>query len=314
MLEIIPMFTLLLAVLLSVALVTLVERKVLATVQGRVGPNIVGYMGIGQPFADAAKLIFKETIATFASQSFLFFLSPIMIFSLSLISWGVINFSEKDFLYDFPINGLVIALITSLMAQYILFSGWSSGSKYALLGALRAAAQFISYEMFLTLAILNISISNQTLNFNEIIFNQEAKGINITLFFCGAVFFFIGALAENNRPPFDLPEAEGELVAGYHVEYTSLPFAFFYISEYANFLFNAVLVSIFFLSVTSFNFMLTDLMWVIVPTLFLIQICIRASFPRYMVENIMEIGWKYGLPLNLVVILYTLCMTFFSSL
>jgi NADH:ubiquinone oxidoreductase subunit H len=203
LLDIIAPLSLLITALLSVALITLVERKVMAAVQGRIGPNVVGYFGIGQPFADAAKLILKETISTFASNGYLFFISPVMIFILALLAWGIVIFEEENMLYDFPLNSLVIALITSLMGQYILFSGWSSGSKYALLGSLRATAQFISYEMFISLALLNVSLSHQTLNLSEIIYYQEESGINFSIFYLAFVFFFVATMAENNRPPFD---------------------------------------------------------------------------------------------------------------
>jgi len=217
--------SLIIAALLSVALITLIERKVLGASQVRIGPNVVGYVGLLQPFADALKLIIKETVSIIASNGYLFLLSPLMIFSLSLSAWGIMSFDAMDVLYDFPLNSLVIALTTSLVGQYILISGWSSGSKYALLGALRAAAQFISYEMFISLSLLNVTLFYQTLNINEIILNQE--NFNGVALYFAFLFFFIAIMAECNRPPFDLPEAEGELVAGYHVEYTSLPFAFF---------------------------------------------------------------------------------------
>eukprot|EP01114_Cavostelium_apophysatum_P020907 TRINITY_DN7144_c0_g1_i1.p2 TRINITY_DN7144_c0_g1~~TRINITY_DN7144_c0_g1_i1.p2 ORF type:complete len:332 (+),score=-30.39 TRINITY_DN7144_c0_g1_i1:2210-3205(+) len=311
--------TLLVTALLSVALITLVERKVLAALQRRTGPNVVGYYGIAQPFADALKLIIKETITAINSNGFLFFVSPLMIFFLAMLSWAILLFEEKDMIYDFPLNGLVIALITSLMGQYILFSGWSSGSRYALLGSLRATAQFISYEMFISLALLNVTLYHQTLNISEIIYYQEEETFNFFLFIFSFVFFFIAIMAETNRPPFDLPEAEGELVAGYHVEYTSLPFAFFYISEYANFFFNSVLISVMFLFLPShitsfflFNFDFISLIWLIAASMLVLQICIRASFPRYMIESIMEIGWKLALPINLAMIFLVVVISYFS--
>jgi len=319
--DFLPVISLLITALLSVAIITLVERKILASVQGRIGPNVVGYVGLLQPFADAAKLILKETIITFAATNFLFFISPLMIFFLALFAWGIVVFDEEHLLYDFPLNFLVIALITSLMGQYILFSGWSSGSKYALLGALRATAQFISYEMFISLALLNVTVSNQTLNISEIIYLQEENGCNLLIFYLPFIFFFIATMAENNRPPFDLPEAEGELVAGYHVEYTALPFAFFYISEYANFLFNSILTNLSFLMISSqvtifesnfFDF--ADLTWIFTAIIFMLQICIRASFPRYMVENIMEIGWKFALPINLAAVFFVINASFIFTI
>jgi len=313
--------SLIIAALLSVALITLIERKAMAASQVRMGPNVVGYVGLLQPFADALKLIIKETVSIIASNGYLFLFSPLMIFCLSLTAWGIMTFDAIDVIYDFPLNSLVIALTTSLAGQYILISGWSSGSKYALLGALRAAAQFISYEMFISLALLNVTLYYQTLNINEIILNQENDSYNLISLYFAFLFFFVAIMAEANRPPFDLPEAEGELVAGYHVEYASLPFAFFYISEYANVFFNSIIANFVFIFIPmqqvyfiNEQFDLGGLAWVTAVGLVLIQIWIRASFPRYLIDYIMEIGWKFALYVNLAMIFFIINLEFFISL
>lgn len=309
MTNLISILGVLISSLLAVAFVTLVERKELGTLQARIGPNKVGFLGLLQPFADALKLILKETIFVSTSNISLFLIAPTVVFFLALVSWGIIIFDEDILLYDFPLNSLVISLITSLLGQYILFSGWSSGSKYALLGSLRATAQFISYEVFISLTLLNVTLSNGTFNITEIVNNQENEGLNIFVLLLGCTYFFIAITAENNRPPFDLPEAEGELVAGYHVEYTSLPFALFYISEYSNFLFNAVLLNMLFGLIFSANiplpylsFLADDTELFVTVLIILFQIWLRASMPRYVIEFIMDIGWKYALTLNLAVI------------
>jgi len=318
--QIISVLDFLIVVLFSVAFITVVERKALAAAQSRIGPNIVGIFGIAQAFADALKLMVKETLYIIASNRSIFFLSPILIFILSIMNWGVLAFDEEHVLYTFPLNLLVIALVTSLMSQHILFSGWSSGSKYALLGSLRATAQFISYEMFISLALLNVTLFHQTLAVSDIIADQALLGPSLPMFYLAFGFFFVATMAEANRTPFDLPEAEGELVAGYHVEYTALTFAFFYISEYASFLFNALFIDLMFCIFSSqysiflsFSFDSLAYIWFGTTIIYMIQIWIRATLPRYVMENIMDIGWKFALPFNLLMIFAIINFVYFLS-
>jgi len=237
-----------LPILFSVAYLTLFERKILAASGRRLGPNTVGYLGLLQPLADGCKLLLKESIVPSASDKKLYILAPLLTFSLSLIGYGVVPFTDKFAYLDFSCGLLLTFAISSLSVYGVILSGWASNSRYAFLGALRSAAQMISYEVSIGLTILCLAIFARSLNLNEIVLFQRESISFVFLLFPIFLIFFVSALAETNRPPFDLPEAEGELVAGYNVEYSAAGFALFFIGEYANIILMSILCSVFFFS------------------------------------------------------------------
>jgi len=286
-----------------VALFTLFERKILASVQRRRGPNVVGIFGLLQPFSDAFKLIFKETIIPGLSNLVLFVVAPIFTFTLSLLSWAVIPFNYGNVISDISLGLMFIFAISSLSVYGIIISGWSSNSKYAFLGSLRSAAQFISYEVVIGIMLIVILISIGSLNFTNIV--QFQTNVFFLIPFWPSLFmFFIAALAETNRVPFDLPEAESELVSGFNVEYAATTFVLFFLSEYSNILIMCCLISIFF-----FNGWLPFLFFFI-PGWFIMSfkvcmvvfffILIRSVLPRYRYDQLMNIGWKVLLPVSFV--------------
>ena len=314
-------------VLISVAYLTLVERKILAAMQKRVGPNVVGFLGLLQPFADAAKLLFKETVLPSLSNKGIFIFASLFTFMLSLLAWVIIPFNMKT-LADINLGLLFIFAISSLHVYGIIMAGWSSSSRYAFLGSLRSASQMISYEVSIGLILINVLLIVGSLNLGAIIEFQETMWLIVPLF---PVFllFFVSSVAETSRAPFDLPEAEGELVAGYNVEYSSIPFALFFIGEYANILLMSILSVIFFLGGWTsppyliMEFMNTLLPWFILPFfelnflpcevwfslklifMFFLFIWIRATFPRYRYDQLMYLGWKVFLPLSLAFVIFT---------
>lgn len=293
-------------VLLAVAFFTLVERKVLATLQRRRGPNVVGYWGLLQPFADGLKLIIKETIFPAKANKFLFIYGAVISLILSLLGWGVIPFKMNQALFDLNIGILYLLATSSLSVYGIIISGWASNSKYAFLGALRSAAQMISYEISIGLNLMSIVVVTGSLSLGDIVHAQK------NLWFCFPFFplfvlFFISALAETNRPPFDLPEAEAELVSGYNVEYSGVGFALFFIGEYANILLMCSLQVILFfggwlppLDIPLFN-QIPGFIWFAIKLIHLLWlfIWVRASFPRYRYDQLMRLGWKVFLPTSL---------------
>jgi NADH-quinone oxidoreductase subunit H len=299
--------------LLAVAFLTLMERKVLAATQRRKGPNVVGFYGFLQPFADALKLLVKETIIPFISNRFLFLLAPLITFVLSLLGWGAIPLFNYSVISDLNIGVLYIFAISSLGVYGIILAGWASNSRYAFLGALRSSAQMISYEVSLGLTLMTILLYTGSMNLRAIVLYQMDIWF-IVPFFPLALIFFVSLLAETNRPPFDLPEAEAELVSGYNVEYSSVGFALFFIGEYSN----VILMSCFFiiiflggwmpLPIFSFYFfgnLIFDSVFCsfffalkLVFILF-VFIWVRAAFPRYRYDQLMRLGWKVFLPFSL---------------
>jgi NADH-quinone oxidoreductase subunit H len=253
---------LLVPILLAVAFLTLVERKVLASIQRRVGPDSVGFLGLLQPIADAAKLIVKETVLPRTANTLLFILSPISTFFLSLSGWAVVPMNNSHVLADIDLGILYIFAVSSLSVYGIIIAGWSSDSRYAFLGSLRSAAQMISYEVSIGLILINVVLCVGSLNLSKIVAYQEHVWLIFPLFPL-ALLFFVSALAETNRTPFDLPEAEGEIVAGYNVEYSSIVFTLFYISEYANIILLSTLTVLFFLGGWLFILPLSSIMLVL---------------------------------------------------
>ena len=293
-------------VLIGLAYFTLVERKILAAIQRRRGPNVVGFVGLLQPLADGVKLLFKETIFPSSANIIIFLLAPICTFFLSLLSWAVIPFGFEMVYLDFNLGILLIFAVTSLEVYGIIMAGWSSNSKYAFLGSLRSTAQMISYEVSIGLILMSILLLTGSFNLTEIVLSQKSNFYFISLFPIFLIFF-VSALAETNRHPFDLPEAEAELVSGYNVEYSSIGFALFFLAEYANMLFMSILTSIFFLGgwLPFFDFFPFNLLpggfWLAIKTLFFIVLFIlsRACLPRFRYDQLMRLGWKVFLPFSL---------------
>lgn len=289
--------------LISIAFLTLLERKILSAMQRRKGPNIVGFWGILQPFADGLKLIFKESIFPTQANKIIFFFSPIFMFFLSLLIWTIIPFSKGIVFSNLNIGILYLFAISSLSVYGIIFSGWSSNSKYAFLGSLRSAAQMISYEISIGLILMNILLVTSSLNITDIVLCQKNIWFVIP-FFPLFLLFFISVLAETNRIPFDLPEAEGELVSGYNVEYSAIGFALFFLAEYANIILMSHIIVLCFFGGWLFFFELNDFFSFIILE---IKVCIflfffiwiRATLPRYRYDQLMYIGWKIFLPLSL---------------
>lgn len=305
--NIINVLLIILPLLLGVAYFTLLERKVMAGIQRRKGPNVVGVVGLLQPFADGLKLILKETIVPASANKILFLFSPILVLLLSLLNWSTMPLNIGIVIADIKLSLLFTLAISSLGVYGFLVAGWSSNSKYAFLGSLRAAAQMVSYEVSLGLTLMVLIIASNSFNFTDIVLSQK-NIIYFFVFFPNALMFFITILAETNRTPFDLPEAEGELVAGYNVEYSGVGFAYFFIAEYANIiLMSALLVNGFFggwlvpFSLKGLTFDTFFSLWFSFKLVcIIIMFCIiRAGLPRYRYDQLMTIGWKILLPLSL---------------
>ncbi len=308
-----------LPLLLCVAYLTYAERRVIGLMQMRRGPNVVGPFGLLQPIADAIKLMFKEVIVPTPANKVVFILAPMITFILSLIGWAVIPFGAGLVLADINVGVLYVLAISSLGVYGIIMAGWASNSKYAFLGAIRSSAQMISYEVSMGLVIVTVLLVTGTLNLSEIVEYQRTMPLWIQLLLAPmAVVFFISVLAETNRLPFDLPEAEAELVAGYNVEYSSMAFALFFLGEYANMILVSAITVTFFMGgyLPPFNIEFLDivpgLIWFVIKVVFLLFVFlwIRATLPRYRYDQLMRIGWKFFLPVTLfwVVLVASLLM------
>jgi NADH-quinone oxidoreductase subunit H len=299
-------------VLIGVAYLTYAERKVLAAMQLRKGPNIVGPFGLFQPFADAIKLMMKETIVPTGSNRLLFLMAPMLTFALALIAWAVIPFGDGLVLADINVGVLYLFAISSLGVYGIIIAGWASNSKYAFLGALRSAAQMVSYEVSIGFVIITVLLCVGSLNLSAVVRAQEGLWFAIPLFPMFVVFF-ISALAETNRAPFDLPEGESEIVAGFFVEYSSMSFALFFLGEYANMILMSGMTTILFLGGWLPPLAVAPFTWIPGPVWFVLKIClclfvflwVRATFPRYRYDQLMRLGWKVFLPFSLLWVVLT---------
>ena len=312
---------LLVPVLVSVAMIVWLDRRVWAFVQKRQGPNVVGPFGLLQSLADALKYIFKEIIIPASSNKVIFILAPIITMTLALTAWAVIPFSEKNVLANINVGILYIFAVSSLGVYGIIMGGWASNSKYPFLGAIRSAAQMVSYEVSIGIIIINVLLCVGSLNLNDIVIAQKNIWFVIPLFPM-FVIFFISALAETNRPPFDLPEAEAELVAGYQTEYSGMMYAMFWLGEYANILLMCALGSILFLGgwlspIDLFPFnLIPGAIWLIFKILFLFILfaLVKAIVPRYRYDQLMRLGWKIFLPLSLTYVVLTASYLFYFNL
>ena len=319
--EIYKIFFLLLPVLVSVALVVWLDRRVWGFVQKRKGPNVVGPFGLLQTLADALKFIFKEVIIPASANKVIFVMAPIVTLTLSLIAWAVIPFSNELVLANINVGILYLFAVSSLSVYGIIMGGWASNSKYPFLGAIRSAAQMVSYEVSIGIIIVNVLLCVGSLNLNKIVLAQENVWFIFPLFPV-FIIYFISALAETNRPPFDLPEAESELVAGYQTEYSGMMYAMFWLGEYANILLLCALGSILFLGgwlspidIYPFN-LLPGVFWMIfkILVLFILFSLVKAVVPRYRFDQLMRLGWKIFLPLSLIWVVLTASFLFFFEM
>ena len=312
---------LLVPILVAVAMIVWLDRRVWAFVQKRRGPNVVGPFGLFQSLADALKYIFKEIIIPSSSNKVIFILAPIITMTLALAAWAVIPFGESLVLSNINVGILYLFAISSLGVYGIIMGGWASNSKYPFLGAIRSAAQMVSYEVSIGIIIINVLLCVGSLNLNDIVLAQENVWFVIPLFPMFVVFF-ISALAETNRPPFDLPEAEAELVAGYQTEYSGMMYAMFWLGEYANILLLCAMGSILFLGgwlpaleMYPFN-LIPNALWLIFKIIFLFFLfsLVKAIVPRYRYDQLMKLGWKIFLPLSLFWVVLTSSYLFYFNL
>ena len=319
--EIYKILFLLIPVLVSVAMIVWLDRRVWAFVQKRQGPNVVGPFGLLQSLADALKYIFKEIIIPASSNKVIFILAPIITMTLALIAWAVIPFSEDQVLANINVGILYIFAVSSLGVYGIIMGGWASNSKYPFLGAIRSAAQMVSYEVSIGIIIINVLLCVGSLNLSDIVIAQQNMWFIVPLFPM-FVIYFISALAETNRPPFDLPEAEAELVAGYQTEYSGMMYAMFWLGEYANILLMCALGSILFLGgwlspidLYPFN-MIPGAVWLIfkILLLFILFALVKAIVPRYRYDQLMRLGWKIFLPFSLIYVVLTASYLFYFNL
>ncbi len=319
--EVYKILFLLIPVLVSVAMIVWLDRRVWAFVQKRQGPNVVGPFGLLQSLADALKYIFKEIIIPSSSNKVIFILAPIVTMTLALIAWAVIPFSANQVLADINVGILYLFAVSSLGVYGIIMGGWASNSKYPFLGAIRSAAQMVSYEVSIGVIIINVLLCVGSLNLNDIVVAQQNMWFVIPLFPM-FVIFFISALAETNRPPFDLPEAEAELVAGYQTEYSGMMYAMFWLGEYANILLMCAMGAILFLGgwmspIDVYPFTLVPgAIWLILKILllFILFALVKAIVPRYRYDQLMRLGWKVFLPLSLIWVVLTASYLFYFNL
>ncbi|WP_075522270.1 NADH-quinone oxidoreductase subunit NuoH [Candidatus Pelagibacter communis] len=319
--EVYKILFLLVPVLVSVAMIVWLDRRVWAFVQKRQGPNVVGPFGLLQSLADALKYIFKEIIIPASSNKVVFILAPIVTMTLALIAWAVIPFSETQVLADINVGILYLFAVSSLGVYGIIMGGWASNSKYPFLGSIRSAAQMVSYEVSIGIIIINVLLCVGSLNLKDIVLAQQDLWFVIPLFPM-FVIFFISALAETNRPPFDLPEAEAELVAGYQTEYSGMMYAMFWLGEYANILLMCAIGAILFLGgwlspleIYPFN-LIPGAIWLILKILllFFLFALVKAIVPRYRYDQLMRLGWKIFLPFSLTWVVLTASYLFYFNL
>ncbi len=308
-------------ILVSVALIVWLDRRIWGLVQKRRGPNVVGPFGLLQTIADALKYIFKEIIIPASANKIIFILAPIVTMTLALVAWAVIPMSETFVLADINVGILYLFAVSSLGVYGIIMGGWSSNSKYPFLGAIRSAAQMVSYEVSIGIIIINVLLCVGSLNLSDIVLAQKDLWYILPLFPM-FVIFFISALAETNRPPFDLPEAEAELVAGYQTEYSGMMYAMFWLGEYANILLMCAMGTILFLGgwlpiIDMFPFnLIPPPLWMILKILFLFFLfaLVKAIVPRYRYDQLMRLGWKIFLPFSLIYLVLTASFLFFFDL
>ena len=319
--EVYKVLFLLIPLLTAVAMIVWLDRRVWAFVQKRRGPNVVGPFGLFQSLADALKYIFKEIIIPASANKIIFILAPIVTMTLALISWAVIPFSEEYVLANINVGILYLFAISSLGVYGIIMGGWASNSKYPFLGAIRSAAQMVSYEVSIGVIIINVLLCVGSLNLTDIVMAQENLWFILPLLPM-FVIFFISALAETNRPPFDLPEAEAELVAGYQTEYSGMMYAMFWLGEYANILLMCAMGSILFLGgwlppIDIYPFTLVPPpLWLIfkILLLFILFSLVKAVVPRYRYDQLMKLGWKIFLPLSLLWVVITASYLYYFNL
>ena len=311
-LTVLKTLAMLVPVLVSVAYLTLAERKVMAAMQMRIGPNVVGPFGLMQPFADALKMLMKETIVPTGANRLLFLVAPLLTMTLAMIAWAVIPVTEGWAIADINVGILYLFAVSSMGVYGIVIAGWASNSKYAFLGAMRSAAQMVSYEVSMGFVIVTVLLCAGSLNLTDIVIAQERVWFFIPLFPMFVVFF-ISILAETNRAPFDLPEGESEIVGGFHVEYGAMTFGLFFLGEYANMILMSALTTILFLGGWLSPIPFPPFTWAPGPFWFILKIClvlfmfiwVRATFPRYRYDQLMRLGWKVFLPLSLAWLVLT---------
>jgi len=319
--EIYKILFLLIPVLVSVAMIVWLDRRIWASVQKRKGPNVVGPFGLFQSLADALKYMFKEVIIPATANKVIFILAPIVTMTLALVAWAVIPFDNDFVLANINVGILYLFAISSLGVYGIIMGGWASNSKYPFLGAIRSAAQMVSYEVSIGVIIINVLLCVGSLNLKDIVLAQEKIWFILPLFPM-FVIFFISVLAETNRPPFDLPEAEAELVAGYQTEYSGMMYAMFWLGEYSNILLMCAMTSILFLGgwlspidIYPFN-LIPGAVWMILKILllFILFALVKAIVPRYRYDQLMRLGWKIFLPLSLIWVILTSSFLFYFDL